>query len=137
MQEQILVVEEDGDARLSICMLLQRAGFKVVSVSQGQDARKYLMPEDHRPQVAAVITDIRMPGYSGIRLIDDVLGTACDIPAVVISGYGDRKTRQELKRKGCRYILGKPIVPEQLIEMVHTALRQAAKKQPTAVSDMT
>jgi len=80
----ILVVEDDRAVRLLFTRVLQAAGYEVIACENGsaglESARKNLDSLD------AIVTDARMPGMGGQRLIARVRSLKPDLPAIVVSG---------------------------------------------------
>lgn len=103
----ILVVEDDRAVRLLFTKVLQAAGYQVIACENGsaglESARKHLETLD------AIITDAKMPGMGGQRLIARVRNLKPELPAIVVSGnviegVGDATT----------VFLCKPVTPGSL-----------------------
>jgi CheY-like chemotaxis protein len=80
----VLVVEDDRAVRLLFTRILQAAGFEVIACENGaqglEAARKQI------DKIAAVVTDARMPGVHGPRLIARIRALRPEIPAILVSG---------------------------------------------------
>ena len=80
----ILLVDDDDDVRGTSADMLEELGYEVVQASSGQEALCVL---DSRPDLEVMVTDIRMPGMSGLELSDIARGRRCDLKIILISGY--------------------------------------------------
>jgi DNA-binding NtrC family response regulator len=80
----VLVVEDDRAVRLLFTRILQRAGYEVIACENGtlgfEAARKQI------DKIAAIVTDSRMPGVHGPRLIARIRALRPGIPAILVSG---------------------------------------------------
>ncbi|HWS09724.1 MAG TPA: response regulator FixJ, partial [Xanthobacteraceae bacterium] len=82
--------------------------------------------------LTCIITDVRMPGLSGIDLLRRVKELGIEVPVIVITGHGDVPLAVEAMRFGAVDFLEKPFDDEILLQSVRAALRQqagAAKRQ--------
>jgi two-component system response regulator FixJ len=82
--------------------------------------------------LTCIITDVRMPGLSGIDLLRRVRELGIEVPVIVITGHGDVPLAVEAMRCGAVDFLEKPFDDEVLLQSVRAALRQqagAAKRQ--------
>jgi len=82
--------------------------------------------------LTCIITDVRMPGLSGIDLLRRVRELGIEVPVIVITGHGDVPLAVEAMRFGAVDFLEKPFDDEILLQSVRAALRQqagAAKRQ--------
>jgi CheY-like chemotaxis protein len=81
---EILVVDDDDDVREVLAETLQEFGYEVERASTAEQA---LTIVTERPQLRMVITDVRMPGMSGLELADHVRRCRSDVKIIIISGY--------------------------------------------------
>jgi CheY-like chemotaxis protein len=80
----ILLVDDDDDVRETSADMLGELGYEVVQASNGQDALAIL---DQRPDLEIMVTDIRMPGMSGLELSDAARALHKDLKVILVSGY--------------------------------------------------
>ena len=77
-----------------------------------------------------VLTDVRMPGLSGMELIDRLRSEGCDLPVVVMTGHGDVPMAVEAMKAGVTDFIEKPFADDVLLRAVRNALdREAAPSQ--------
>ena len=80
----ILLVDDDDDVRETSADMLAELGYSVLQASSGPEALEVL---DTVPSLEVMVTDIRMPGMSGIELSDLAHGRRQDLKIILISGY--------------------------------------------------
>jgi len=122
------VIDDDEALRDSLTFLLRTADIEVMSHAS---AAAFL---DALPLtgLTCIITDVRMPGLSGIDLLRRVKELGIEVPVIVITGHGDVPLAVEAMRFGAVDFLEKPFDDEILLQSVRAALRQqagAAKRQ--------
>ncbi len=108
----ILLVDDDDDVRETSADMLEELGYSVVQASNGLDALSLL---DHRPDLEIMVTDIRMPGMSGLELAELARGRRCDLKIILISGYF---LPQPIKRR----FLQKPFRTHELDQAIQAEL---------------
>jgi two-component system, LuxR family, response regulator FixJ len=114
------VIDDDEALRESLAFLLRTVKIEVRSHAS---AAAFL---DALPsaQVSCVITDVRMPGLSGIDLLRRLKDLKIDVPVIVITGHGDVALAVEAMKIGAMDFLEKPFDDEVLLASVRSALRQ-------------
>jgi two-component system response regulator FixJ len=121
------VIDDDDASRHSLAFLLQTAD---IAVETYPSAVAFL---DCIAGVGAscIITDVRMPGMSGIDLLRRLKDLKVDAPVIVITGHGDIALAVEAMKIGAADFLEKPFDDEVLLASVRSALRQhgAAEKR--------
>jgi CheY-like chemotaxis protein len=112
----ILVVEDDGDLRDSVCEVLEVEGFKTACAANGREALEWLK-KNSRP--CAIVLDLMMPVMSGselhARLIKDP--QLAPIPVIVLSALDEVRQRGHVGN--AQAYLKKPIDPDTLVSAVH------------------
>ncbi len=122
------VIDDDEALRESLAFLLRTADIEAKSYAS---AAAFL---DALPLkgLTCIITDVRMPGLSGIDLLRRVKELGIEVPVIVITGHGDVPLAVEAMRFGAVDFLEKPFDDEILLQSVRAALRRqagAAKRQ--------
>lgn len=114
------VIDDDEASRQSLAFLLQTAD---VAVQTYPSAAAFL---DQLTAAAAgcIITDVRMPGMSGIDLLRRLKELKVDTPVIVITGHGDIALAVEAMKIGAADFLEKPYDDEVLLASVRAALQQ-------------
>src|SRR2546423_12523526 len=84
----ILVVDDEGAIRYSISKTLQRVGYQVSAAASGEEALTMLGDQTFD----VVLTDIRMPGLSGVELLAKIKEKAPDSIVILMTGYASLGT---------------------------------------------
>ena len=125
----ILVVDDEGSIRRFIVYSLSHAGYRVLGAGDAGGARKLMCSREDT--VALLISDIRMPGTSGLDLALDLESRMPGLKVLYISGLTDSIAVQSLLLKSPLAILTKPFTAGQLLARVQMLLsNQVAKKAP-------
>jgi two-component system, LuxR family, response regulator FixJ len=119
-ESTVHVIDDDEALRDSLTFLLRTARLDVLSYPSAT-AFLEALPEAN---LSCVITDVRMPGMSGIDLLRRLRERKISVPVIVITGHGDIPLAVEAMRIGAVDFLEKPFDDEVLIASVKTALRQ-------------
>jgi FixJ family two-component response regulator len=114
----VAIVDDDDSVRSTLQELLRSAGFP----SRGFDSAEAFLGSGHQQETACLITDIRMPGMSGLELQARLNAERCKIPTIFITAHGDEEMRFQALRAGAVEFLPKPFDDEALIESVRAAL---------------
>ena len=114
----VAVIDDDEAFRTALQRLLKAAGFPVRSFASAEDFLK----SGQQHETGCLITDIRMPGMSGLDLQAKLSAEHCPIPTIFITAHGDEKMRLQAMRGGAVKFLAKPFDGAILLEAVFVAL---------------
>lgn len=114
----ILVVDDDNPVRVMLARLLRTQGYTVVQATSSPDARRSM--EARRPDL--LITDIVMPGESGIDLRRHVAERWPGLPVILVSGYSDEGPAEFAARTPNTRFVQKPFAAEQILALVDDIL---------------
>jgi FixJ family two-component response regulator len=114
----VAVVDDDDLMRTALRGLLQSVGLLAQSFASAEDFLK--CGQQHA--TACLITDIRMPGMSGLELQAQLNADHCRIPTIFITAHGDARMRVQAMRVGAVEFLAKPFDDEALLESVRAAM---------------
>ncbi|MBK8481533.1 MAG: response regulator [Proteobacteria bacterium] len=124
---RVIVADDDRDVLRLISAALEHSGYEVHTVTSGSELQDVLVKHaiyggpEHRP-ADVVISDIRMPGCSGLEVLADLRGRAWAPPVIVISGAMDDALRGQAQRMGASAVLSKPLNLETLRSEVDAAV---------------
>ena len=121
----ILVADDERSIRTLCSEILGRAGFKVISAVNGNDAIKKFT--DHSDDIVLVLIDLTMPEKNGIEVMREVSAIRPGIKAILSSGYTKNEAIENFSRLGFREFLPKPYSPEKLIKIVIKVLDEKEK----------
>ena len=124
MPKHVLAVDDEANVTRLVQLILQRAGYRVTTASDGAEALDKI--REDRPDL--LLSDITMPHLDGIELLRRLKADAstADIPVVVLSAKAQDADVFEAQRSGADAYLPKPFSPAQLMEAVAEALSAAA-----------
>lgn len=114
----VAIVDDDESMRAAIEDLLSSAGIKATSFAS---AEQFLL-SGLRNETACLISDIRMPGMTGLDLQAKLVAEGNRIPIIFITAYGNTRMRRQALEAGAIELLGKPFDDESLLGSVRTAL---------------
>jgi DNA-binding NtrC family response regulator len=127
--QRVLVVEDLEDTRSSLQELLQLSlGLDVDTAEDGSRALALL----HERPYSLVITDLRMPKLSGMKLIETIQAERIPVTTIVTTGHGSIKDAVEAMRMGAFDFLTKPADPQHLCMLVKRALETRALQDEVA-----
>jgi len=115
----VLVVDDDLFVRGSISSLLREYGYTVLSFENALDAIDALKHN----RVNAVLSDIKMPGISGIELLERIRGISPDIPVVLMTAYAELDTAIDAIKKGAFDFIVKPFKADYLVHAMEKAVK--------------
>lgn len=117
---KILVVDDEPAARLLLCRILQEHSYECIE-AEGVDGATQALA---RHEIALVLTDLDMPGKSGLELVKTITETRPDIGVVMVTGRGNPEIGRFALRAGASGYLSKPVRPDDVAVTVFNALRR-------------
>jgi FixJ family two-component response regulator len=114
----VAIVDDDDLMRSALQGLLKSVGLPAQAFASAEEFLK----SGQQHQVGCLVTDIRMPGMSGLELQAKLNADQCRIPTIFITAHGDEKMRMQALRAGAVEFLAKPFDDESLLESVRAAL---------------
>ncbi|AZD10133.1 C4-dicarboxylate transport transcriptional regulatory protein [Pseudomonas chlororaphis] len=118
MLNSVMLVDDEASIRTAVEQWLSLSGFAVQLFSRAEDCLARL-PRDF-PGV--ILSDVRMPGISGLELLKEVQQRDADLPVILLTGHGDVPMAVEAMRDGAYDFLEKPFSPETLLSSLRRAL---------------
>ena len=124
---RILVVEDDRAMRLSLVDLMEASGWQVEALPRAERLADRLA--EFQPDV--ILSDVRMPGMSGLELLDS-LDRDLSPPLVLISAHGDIAMAVDAMQRGAYSFVEKPYEPRRLLSILRHAADQHAMRRTNA-----
>ncbi|MGV8899210.1 MAG: sigma-54-dependent transcriptional regulator [Burkholderiaceae bacterium] len=119
---QALVIEDEDAVRLATTQTLELGGFTVHACASAELAQAWLSTDF----AGIVVTDVRLPGSSGLELLAQIMDIDIALPVIVMTGHGHVNMAVEAMRSGAYDFIEKPFSAERLLE---TARRAWEKRQ--------
>lgn len=123
---KLLFAEDDPDIIKGVTTLLQRSGYTVDAVNNGNDALQYLVNGDYD----AAILDIMMPGASGLDVLREIRKRGIGIPVMMLTALGEMDDRVTGFDSGADDYLPKPFAGRELVSRVRALLRRTETFTP-------
>jgi CheY-like chemotaxis protein len=113
-KKRILVIEDDAEMRRLLRDFIQEAGYEACSVEDGSAA----FVKTAREFFDLILTDIRMPGLSGLEVLPGLKKLQPHAPIIVITAFGSEEVRQRALERGAHAYIEKPIFLEELKRLI-------------------
>jgi len=135
----ILLAEDDKEMRAMLALALRKDGHEVTECGNGVELFTYLEPfflpkRIRQNDVALIISDIRMPGFTGMEVLAGAPKKKGFPPMILITAFGDEETHALAKEFGAAAMFDKPFDMDDLLAKVHELL-PSNKKQGTIKSN--
>jgi len=121
MPEKIIVVDDSPVVRNIHTFMIESAGYKVVTASNGYEASEILLQDD---DFSLIVTDINMPKMDGYTLIREIrkIDQYKDTPIIIISTESEAKDKQKGFNAGANIYIVKPVDQKELIMNINMLL---------------
>jgi two-component system NtrC family response regulator len=120
MPGRILFIDDDLAGREMALFNLRKAGYEVTPASDGREGLALFAPE----RFDLVVTDLKMPGISGLEVLGKVRALAPEVPVLVITAFGNVETAVAAMKAGADDFIGKPFDRDQLLLAAEKALER-------------
>lgn len=120
--DQILVADDDAVIRKGLLRILSAEGYEVETVSNGRAALERL----EQKRFKLLVTDLKMPGMSGLEVLASIRTSQPELPVVLITGYAAIDNAVEAMKNGATDYLSKPFENDELVEKVRNAIETRA-----------
>ena len=118
IEQIVFVVDDDPSFRRSVERLVHLAGYIVHGFGSADEFLMQRPPEE----AACLITDLRMPGITGLDLQQELASAGWHIPVIFITGHGDVSTSVRAMKAGAIEFLTKPFHDQELLAAIGEAL---------------
>lgn len=127
----IHLVDDDAAVRDSLALLIGTVGLRVQTWADPQA----FLDGFERGGIGAILLDVRMPGTSGLSVLDDLVAQGVDQPILMLTGHGTVDMCRRAFKAGAAEFLEKPVDDEVLIEALQTAVRQHVRTRERQGAD--
>lgn len=119
VQPTVFVVDDNQDMRDSLGMLLESVGIASRMFSCASD----FLASCNQMQEGCMLLDVRMPGMSGIELLETLKSKGILLPVILITGHGDVPMAVRALKHGAFDFIQKPFNTQELLDRVHAAIK--------------
>jgi two-component system, LuxR family, response regulator FixJ len=127
----IHLIDDDDAVRSSLALLISTVGLRVQAWADPQT----FMNGFDRQSVGAIVLDVRMPGISGLSVLDTLKEQGVDQPVIMLTGHGTVEMCRRAFKAGAAEFLEKPVDDEALLEALQSAVRQHVKSRERNQAD--
>lgn len=127
----IHLIDDDAAVREGLALLIGTVGLRVTCWA---DPQVFLDGFD-REGIGAIVLDVRMPGISGLTVLDTLVAQGVDQPVIMLTGHGTVEICRRAFKAGAAEFLEKPVNDEQLIEALQQAVRQHVRSRERLQAD--
>ncbi len=127
----IHLIDDDEAVRSSLALLISTVGLRV---QPWADSQTFLQTFD-RESIGAIVLDVRMPGISGLTVLDTLKEQKVDQPVIMLTGHGTIDMCRRAFKSGAAEFLEKPVDDERLLEALQTAVRQHVQSRQRNQAD--
>lgn len=127
---RILLAEDDDEMRRALAEVLRRARYDVVEAEHGVRVLDYIAASliaGSGLDVDLVISDVRMPGADGLRLLSALRSHCQGMPVVLITAFGNAETHREAALRGALAVIDKPFDFAALLSLVRSVLPESGQ----------
>jgi DNA-binding response OmpR family regulator len=128
--QTVLVVDDDGNLRDTIGLMLEKEGFRPVLAADGKTGFEQALAL----KPALILVDLRMPGLSGVEVCKRVRASGMKTPLIVLSAIGDEMDKVLLLEIGADDYVVKPFGSRELLARIHALLRRTSADDQKVVS---
>lgn len=125
------LIDDDAAVRESLALLIGTVGLRVTTWA---DPQAFLDSFD-REAIGAIVLDVRMPGISGLTVLDTLVAQGVDQPVIMLTGHGTVEMCRRAFKAGAAEFLEKPVNDELLIEALQAAVRQHVRTRERHQAD--
>ena len=115
----IAIVDDDESVRKATKSLVRSLGYEAATFCSAEE----FLESAQLNTAACLITDVRMPGMSGVELQDRLIADGFSLPTVFISAFSDERVQQKVLENGAVAYLHKPFEEDRLIACIEIALK--------------
>ena len=126
----VFLIDDDDGVRRSLDALLRANGLKVAAFASARDFLAQFDPD----AAGCLVTDVRLPGMSGIELLQQMRSQNCHMPVIVITGHGDVPLAVEAMKGGAVDFIEKPFRDHVLLTAVRRALELASEDREQRIA---
>jgi two-component system nitrogen regulation response regulator GlnG len=129
-QDTVWVIDDDHSIRWVLEKAFEQAGMAVRSFASADGVTSRLRRES--PDV--IITDVRMPGVSGLQLLDELHALAPQVPVIIMTAHSDLDSAVAAYRGGAFEYLPKPFDMDEAVSLAKRAVEHRRRQRPAAVA---
>jgi len=127
----ILIIDDEPNLRRSLGLILQRAGYSVVTAANAGEALQLLQTGSYD----LAFLDLKLPDINGIELLPQIKELYPEMPVLILTAHATLDTAIEAVRLGARDYLLKPIDPDAILNRVESVLKEHKPKRRREITN--
>ncbi len=127
----IHLIDDDEAVRSGLALLISTVGLRVQA---WPDPQTFMAGFD-RQAIGAIILDVRMPGISGLAVLDTLVAQGVDQPVIMLTGHGTVEMCRRAFKAGAAEFLEKPVDDQSLLDALQNAVRQHVRSRERNQAD--
>jgi two-component system response regulator FixJ len=127
----IHLIDDDAAVREALALLIGTIGLRVETWAAPED----FLARFDRQAIGAIVLDVRMPGISGLAVMERLVAEGVDQPVIMLTGHGTVEMCRRAFKTGAAEFLEKPVDDELLIESLQNAVRQHVRSRERHQAD--
>ncbi len=120
MNKNILIVEDDARLRNALCQITAKAGYQPTGVESGEEA----LEQASEHVFALVISDLKLPGISGMQVLQSIRSATPDTSIIIITAYASVDTAVEAMKNGAEDYLVKPFSLDEIRIIINRVMEK-------------
>src|SRR5262245_16993681 len=120
--KKILIIDDDADMCQLLARFLQRKGFETDVAGNGNRGVAAFKEKEYD----LVLCDFRLGDKDGASVLKEIRKINNDALLIFITGYSDIKTAVEMMRQGAYDYIAKPLIPDEVLNLINKALNEGA-----------
>lgn len=121
----IHLIDDDEAVRSALALLISTVGLRVQTWAEPQA----FMAAFDRDSIGAIVLDVRMPGISGLTVLQQLVDQGVDQPVIMLTGHGTVDMCRRAFKAGAAEFLEKPVNDDALLEALQNAVRQHVRSR--------
>ncbi len=121
----IHLIDDDEAVRAALSLLISTVGLRVQAWAEPQA----FMTGFDRDSIGAIVLDVRMPGVSGLTVLQQLIEQGVDQPVIMLTGHGTVEMCRRAFKSGAAEFLEKPVNDDALLEALQNAVRQHVRSR--------
>jgi len=121
----IHLIDDDAAVRDSLALLISTVGLRVQPWASPQD----FIAQFDRAGIGAIVLDVRMPGISGLTVLNRLIAEGVDQPVIMLTGHGTVDMCRRAFKSGAAEFLEKPVDDQALLDALQSAVQQHVKSR--------
>jgi two-component system response regulator FixJ len=127
----IHLIDDDAAVREALALLIGTIGLRVETWAAPED----FLARFDRQAIGAIVLDVRMPGISGLAVLERLVAEGVDQPVIMLTGHGTVEMCRRAFKTGAAEFLEKPVDDELLIEALQNAVRAHVRSRERHQAD--